>query len=601
MANLIDQPKIHTLEELLSPATRQFKVPVYQRNYEWTAEQIDDFLDDIFGICDLQGEHFFGTMVFSNESPGSPDNQNENIKYVIDGQQRLITCLLFICAIRHQLIELFHKHEVDTSATTTELNDLTVSKHLIDAGTRRPRLSANRNNQNFLTPILVQMNWSYLDVLQKFAELDDETKLTSQSILDAYERIRYRTAQRIAEKADCLSDKQSSDLAEMIEDQTSLTSSISEIHSLLSEFLTKTLFIEISVRKRDDAFGIFEGLNNRGLDLSQQDLVKNALLSKAHTEHELSDTELNHLEQRWEKITTRIASSKFSKFLRHYLLLFYKDVPLKKVVKQLNIHFSTKSATEMIDELERAASAYEKITKPSLETTKSVKDALIRINALEAERSYPIPLAAKLKALNSTDMIKLLNAVENLYFRRSAIMGRDNKSIEADFREVASLIFEKGKKGLPEAIRKLRELTPEDDEFKEQFVRRQGMKDSIARYMLVQFENRYPGRQSRLKKIDYSEATLEHIMPREASLWKLSKGEMEKHSTSLGRIGNLTLLTNKKNSSVSNKPFHKKKAAYLEEHLSINAYVIDCDRWTSIEIATRQYQLSELATKIWAK
>jgi hypothetical protein len=76
---------------------------------------------------------------------------------------------------------------------------------------------------------------------------------------------------------------------------------------------------------------------------------------------------------------------------------------------------------------------------------------------------------------------------------------------------------------------------------------------------------------------------------------------MEKHSTSLGRIGNLTLLTNKKNSSVSNKPFTKKKAAYLEEHLSINAYVIDCDRWTSIEIATRQYQLSELATKIWAK
>jgi len=601
VANLIDQPKIHTLEELLSPATRQFKVPVYQRNYEWTAEQIDDFLDDIFGICDHQGEHFFGTMVFSNESPGAPDRHNENVKYVIDGQQRLITCLLFICVIRHQLIELAQKHDADTSAITKELNDLTVSKHLIEAGSRRPRLSANRNNQNFLTPILVQMDWANIEVLKTFTELDDETKLTSQSILDAYERIRYRTAQRIAEKANCLSNKQSSDLAEMIESQESLSSAESEIRNLLSEFLTKTLFIEISVQKRDDAFGIFEGLNNRGLDLSQQDLVKNALLSKAHNERELSEDQLNHLEKRWEKITTRIAASKFSKFLRHYLLLFYKDVPLKKVVKQLNIHFSAKTASEMIDELERAASAYEKITKPSLEKNKPEKEALFRLNTLEAERSYPIPLAAKLKALDSPDIVKLLNAVENLYFRRSAIMGRDNKSIEADFREVASLIFEKGKSGLPEAIRKLKELTPDDDEFKEQFVRRHGMKDSIARYMLVQIENRFPSRQSRLKKIDYSDATLEHIMPREATLWKLSKGEKEKHSSSLGKIGNLTLLTNKKNSSVSNKPFAKKKDAYKEEHLSINSYVIDCDRWTSVEIASRQHQLSELAVKIWTK
>jgi hypothetical protein len=90
-------------------------------------------------------------------------------------------------------------------------------------------------------------------------------------------------------------------------------------------------------------------------------------------------------------------------------------------------------------------------------------------------------------------------------------------------------------------------------------------------------------------------------MPREAALWKLSKGEQEKHSSSLGKIGNLTLLTNKKNSSVSNKPFAKKKDVYKDEHLSINSYVIDCDRWTSFEIASRQHQLSELAVKIWTK
>lgn len=601
MAELLDQPKIHTLEELLSPATRQFQVPVYQRNFEWAGEQIDDFVDDIFGICDQHTEHFFGTMVFSTGSPGTTEEPNPNMKFIIDGQQRLATCLLLISVARHQIIELLGGEFSNNPNSVNELFGLTVSKHLIDSGPSRPRMTANRNNQQFLTPILSERGWSSKNVIKKFEELDDETKLSSQRLLDAYKRIRYRVAQRVAEKLNCQSDKQSDDILAMACDVNGSTRALQEIHQMLANFLTKTLFVEISVRKWEDAFAIFEGLNNRGLELSQQDLVKNALLSKAHTQERLTSSELTHLEQRWEKLTTRVAASKFSKFLRHYLLLHYKDVPLKRVVKQLNSHFSDKSASEMISELERAASAYQEITRPSVEKNKTVKEALFRLNTLEAERSYPIPLAAKLKGYSPRDLTKLLKVVENLYFRRSAIMGRDNKSVEADFREVAALIFKKGKQGLEEAISKLRDLTPNDDEFKEQFVRRQGMKDSIARYMLVQLENQFPGRQSRLKKIDYTEATLEHIMPREASQWQLSNNERERHSESLGKIGNLTLLTNAKNSSVSNSPFLKKKKAYVGEHLAINRFVIECDKWTSTEISDRQKELAEIAIKIWAK
>lgn len=601
MAELIEQPKIHTLEELLSPPTRQFHVPVYQRNFEWTVEQIDDFIDDVFGICDQKTEHFFGTMVFSTGSPGTADNPDQNIRYIIDGQQRLTTCLLLISVTRHQIVELSRIINTENTNTINQLYGLTVSKHLIESANQRPRLTANRNNQQFLSPILSEYDWCRDEVVEKFGELNDETKLTSQRILDAYERIRYRITQRTAEKIDCLSDKQSSDLSMLAAEGEVANQAVYELQQFLSDFLTKTLFVEITVRKWEDAFSIFEGLNNRGLDLSQQDLVKNALLSKAHAQEELSADQLTHLEQRWEKLTTRVASSKFSKFLRHYLLLHYKDVPLKRVVRQLNIHFSGKSASEMISELERAASAYQEITKPSYERNKPVRESLTRLNTLEAERSFPIPLAAKLRAFSPTEMTKLLQAVEVLYFRRSAIMGRDNKSVESDFREVAALIFDKGKRGLPEAITKLRALTPEDDEFKEQFVRRQGMKDSVARYMLVQFENRFPGRQSRLKKIDYADATLEHIMPRETSQWKLSKSELEMHSDSLGKIGNLTLLTGSKNASISNKPFSKKKTAYGGEHLAINKFVVECDRWTSVEIADRQRELSEIAIKIWSK
>jgi hypothetical protein len=162
-------------------------------------------------------------------------------------------------------------------------------------------------------------------------------------------------------------------------------------------------------------------------------------------------------------------------------------------------------------------------------------------------------LAGILKGLSSADLLGLICQVENLYFRRSAVMGKDNKSIESDFGEIARDLYRRGSEGLGEAMAKLVAKTPKDDEFIEQFKRRGDMKDSLARYMLATMKRVLsPGVTT--VRLD---ATLEHVMPKKPHRWHLDQEELKKHPETCTQLGNLTLLVGGDNSALGDKPFRR--------------------------------------------
>src|SRR5690348_13109086 len=73
-----------------------YVVPDYQREYVWTEKEVQQLLDDIneqIGVADSR-EYFVGTVLVS---PSSEKNRYE----VIDGQQRLTTFFLLLCALKH--------------------------------------------------------------------------------------------------------------------------------------------------------------------------------------------------------------------------------------------------------------------------------------------------------------------------------------------------------------------------------------------------------------------------------------------------------------------------------------------------------------------
>ena len=76
----------------------QFVIPLYQRNYSWTTAQCSQLWDDLMraGRDETVNAHFIGAIVYV-EGHGNVVQQEPLV--VIDGQQRLTTCTLFVAAL----------------------------------------------------------------------------------------------------------------------------------------------------------------------------------------------------------------------------------------------------------------------------------------------------------------------------------------------------------------------------------------------------------------------------------------------------------------------------------------------------------------------
>nr|WP_193493615.1 DUF262 domain-containing protein [Haloferax gibbonsii] len=79
----------------------KLRIPSYQRRYSWEEEHFEDLWSDLRDVGP-DGSHFFGTIVFM---AGTHVAQGTNEIDVVDGQQRITTVSILLCAIRDHLRE----------------------------------------------------------------------------------------------------------------------------------------------------------------------------------------------------------------------------------------------------------------------------------------------------------------------------------------------------------------------------------------------------------------------------------------------------------------------------------------------------------------
>ena len=106
-----------------------FRVPKYQRNYAWSEEQIDDFLDDLTkcynnAASGNRRHHFFGGVVSIAKSvPGSSRSDCE----IVDGQQRLATFIILMSRVIKLCEELSRE-----AASASDQENETLATHRIN-------------------------------------------------------------------------------------------------------------------------------------------------------------------------------------------------------------------------------------------------------------------------------------------------------------------------------------------------------------------------------------------------------------------------------------------------------------------------------------
>lgn len=594
-------PSLTSLSALLDSDDGAYHIPLYQRDFTWSDVEVGDFIQDAIDSFTANPPHqrFYGTILLSENAPQHDKTGSPLSLYVIDGQQRLTTSLLTLTAMRHLAIEMGAAHSPAT-ALATRLNDRITIQGI--GSEREPRLFANRINSEFMTAVLAESTMSYDKVKELFSSIKiKNTQRRCQALISAYSNC-YRSLRSFLVRAIqdvTVDDDNTQKLIEFLTTPAQLKAATELLDSIRLHFLRNSVFVKIQVTDWMESFDLFDGLNNRGMELAKKDVLKNVVLSRAAKSGKSS---VEQVEKQWQSFDDMTQAFEFTKFLRHWLLLEYVNVSLGGATRKFIQLLGDEPAKKTVDRLGEAALCYSAIVSPGVDLTPNLEERrrYIDLNRLSAERVRPIMLAARLKEVPPKQRCEILLALERLQFRRSAICQQDNKTLESTVQKIAAALFKNGATETKKVVSAIDELNPSDEIFLSNFKTKSSMPSAIARYMLLKIENYLRDIEGQ-PALDFEDVTLEHILPQDPKEhWGLDPQKPEV-KLQIGRIGNLTLLKRDKNSQASNLSFNDKKKFYgkVEHSLFISKAVISEKKWTETEIAERQKLLANYASIIW--
>lgn len=182
--------RVWVFSDLIEKNKRVFKVPVYQRNYDWSNIQCEKLYQDIMKANERDHKHFTGTVVYIVGLDGS--NLNEAL--IIDGQQRITTVYI--------LLKALYDAEKDFMGLTTFVGNQPTLKEAIIA-------------KNYLSEkelrAMGQLVSGYLDFAERQAER--EQKMTMKDWAEHLDRILTMSGEQLLQGNGSISHKQAIDKA----------------------------------------------------------------------------------------------------------------------------------------------------------------------------------------------------------------------------------------------------------------------------------------------------------------------------------------------------------------------------------------------------
>ena len=557
-----------TLNKLLN-TSRQFIVPIFQRNYSWQKSQYEQLWFDILRASKFKEKqnHFIGSIVYIDM--GTPAGRPQQL-LLIDGQQRLTTISILLCAI---------KDYVQKFNLETKLINLAKIKNQFLYN------SDEIDEDKYKLLLNVQDKETYIKLI-------DNTIFTvnkpATNIIKCYEFF-----------------------YENIEDFIKQDGQIDEIYA----GIFKLSLVSISLDKdSDNPQMIFESMNSTGKDLSQTDLLRNYLLMDLTPEKQtrLYKTYWKPMEELFGEDIYKNDVNKFDYFIRDFLTLksdtgyickinnvyenfkrYYLDNNCEKfaVLKDLFTYAKYYACIDLLQEKDDELKLY-------WQEFKKLDSHVVYPFLLKLYDDYSRQILIK------EDFKKILQVVISYLWRR-AICEIPTNSLSKTF---ATLYQAVDKEDYVNSIIKAfvfkssYKRFPSDYEVREKLQTKDIYHFRLRKYLLEALENYYHKEPIDLNTANY---TIEHIMPQniEHNLsWQQMLGEdwQEVHSLYLHTLGNLTITGY--NAEMSNKSFWEKvngESGFKHSHLKLNESIAQCDVWNKKSIQRRTNILTDIILKIW--
>jgi uncharacterized protein with ParB-like and HNH nuclease domain len=531
---------------------KQSVIPLYQRPYSWERSNWETLWQDILA-CHTEGQkldtHFMGAIV-SLAVTTIPIGVNKHL--IIDGQQRLTTVSLILCAIRHFL---------DDKAKD-RIQDFLVNRH--DEGLDKFKLAPTQADRRV-----------YEHIVSETVGAD-----TSSQLYKAYEYFKKKL--------------------NTIESESDITA-----HQVLEiiESALRVVMINLDA-DQEDPYEIFESLNFKGTDLTPADLVRNFVLMKY--KHSLGDhgDQTRIYNQYWQPIESNCGDN-LPQFLLHYCRLHGSEVRKKSIYPSFKKLVEKQSPEELEQELrkmKRLSIIYPRFIDPDLESDPRAARPLNVLKMLGVTVFYPLLMRLFLSHEEGTiDRAELHAALDVLdaYLIRRAVCNLKNNALDSlttqllkEWNETNPAMFLR--ESLSSQTGNLR--WPNDHEFTESFIKDDQYRRKSTNWVLWRLEDSHGHKEG----LNPKNIQIEHILPQTPSsdwITDLSDEDKQSYPRWVDTYGNLTLTGY--NGELGNKGFAAKREIYAKSHFEINKTVALATSWNVSSIKSRGEALAKMALDVW--
>ncbi len=247
--------KGRTIWELFN--NRRYDIDNYQREYKWQTKQLVELVDDLCGKflehykedherqeVSRYGHYFLGSIILS---------QKKGLSFIIDGQQRLTTLTLFLIYLHHRQRKLLDNERAEISNLIMS-SKYGKKSYNIDVPERSPCLDKLYSGEPY------------------FPTAKDPEAV--RNMVARYKEIEQNFPQEISDQA---------------------------LPYFLDWLLNNVHLVEITAYSDDDAYTIFETMNDRGLSLAPLDMLKSFLIANITDE-----SERERINGIWKRTTNRL-------------------------------------------------------------------------------------------------------------------------------------------------------------------------------------------------------------------------------------------------------------------------------------------------------
>lgn len=535
----------------------KFKVPLYQRDYSWNKTHWNDLWLDIETNRKNDSKHYMGSVVLVSKHKKQYD--------IIDGQQRLTTLTILVLAVVDTLNDLV-KREIDVENNEKRIELLItdfVGKKSLSSLNYENKIELNESNNPFFS--------TYLTNFRKPVNIKSTIK-SNKLLFDCFNYYK-----------------------ELIKEEIFMGEDVSSLISFVEYVSDSLLFIQITATDDLSAYLIFETLNDRGLDLSVTDLLKNYLFSI------VDETDKSHVKNIWDVTINHVSYSGFPKFLRHYWMMQNGLIQEKELFKTVKRHINTpNTAFELLNSMSEVSEVYAALsdsTHQLWEGEEKVKRHIRELSLFNVTQCYPLLINAYLY-LEHDDWIATLRICSVISFRYMVVSGLNPNALESKYNEACKAINAGAAKTARDIFLILQPLYVSDEDFERNFESksiRTKRSAKLARYIVYSIENHLSEHSF---DFEYDNGSLEHVLPENPSSEWNENFPKDIEESFIYRLGNFTLLEPDKNRVIGNKNFEHKSEVYKSSRYELTKR-FGYQKWNQDNLKARQKYLAKQSKAIW--